>query len=207
MGTTTTWYTSAAADGQDVYSSTISTSNPLTVGYPSSQDYRIAFRVQPNLSQSGQRVVVDAFTATIQAANGDGDGAWTAGTGIHDGDCPDLSANDIAFGYSDIGNSVSPVSASSHNTDDTWTTPSLLLAAQAWFDRAGYASDDYLGIWWTGGDSAKDEYWSVYNGDYATQANRPRCNVTYHIAGKWEENRISNANWEWNRIGSDNVGP
>lgn len=206
MGTSTTIYGQAQADLQDVLGSTISNLEPITTGYPSNNDYALAFRVQPSLSQTGQRVVVDAAAAIIQAYNGSGDGAWTADAGIHDGSCPDLSTTDIAHGYTDIGNSVSPVSPSTHNADDTWTTPSIVLAAQAWFDRAGYSSSDYIGIWWEGGDSAKDEYWDCYRADSPTDATKgPRLSITYHIASKEKWDGLANANLKLDGASSDNL--
>lgn len=208
MGTTTTIYAANQEDSQDVLGSTIGNLEPITTGYPSSNDYALAFRVQPSLTQAGERVVVDAATAIIQALNTDGDGAYTAIAGVHDGDCPDLSTTDIAHGYTDIGDSVSPISPSTHAADDTWTTPSIVAAVQAWFERAGYASDDYLGIWWQGGDSAKNEYWDCYRADSPTDATKgPRVALTYHKASKAKWNGVANANIQVNGTGSDNLNP
>jgi len=203
--TTATWYTSVDADAQEAWASSYSNTGWNTFGYPGSTDYRMMYRVQPSISQTGQRVVVDSATSTVQAYNGNGDGAFTAPVGVHDGSCPDLSAAQFALSYTDIGTTVNVSIPSTHNADDT-VSGTLTSLVQAWFDRSGYSSTDYLGIVWQGGDSAKDEYWDVYIGSEGSP-NACRLSCTYHIASKAKWNGTANSNLKVNGVSSDNLKP
>lgn len=205
MGTSVTLYTASANDAQD-YSSGISTALPVTVGSVSYTSYAVAYRHQPNISQVGKRVVVDSFTSTVTASTSNGGGAFTGVVGIHDGNCPDLSTNNIATGYTDIGGSVGISFPSSKSAGSRLTTPSLLSAAQAWFNRPGYSQSDYLGIWWNENDAAKNEYWDLRDGDYSTTTDRPRIDMTYHRASKASWNGVPNSNLRLNGSPSDNLG-
>jgi len=209
MSTSITLYTAAENDAQD-HGSSISNALPLTVGSISggfsSTSYNVAYRHKPNISQSGERVVVDNFTTTVTASSSNGGGAFNGVVGIHDGDCPDLSTNNIAKNYSDIGNSVSVSFPSSKSAGDTLTPSSLKDAAQAWFDRSGYAQDDYIGIWWDESDAAKGEYWDLRDGDYEPQTDRPRIDLEYHKASKAKWNKTTNINLKINGVPSDNLG-
>ncbi|MCP4674361.1 MAG: hypothetical protein GY854_02350 [Deltaproteobacteria bacterium] len=192
-------------DGQDMYGSgNRNTSSPLTFGYVGwlSTDYRIACRWQPDIDLTGHRIIVDSVTMTVRAANGNGDGAFTSSVHIHNGDAPNLSTTDLAFGYSDIGNSQNVSVLSSHNQNDTLTSPDMKAAVQAWFNRAGYAADDYIGWIWEDGDAAKGEYWDSYaGGDTAT--NRPKMDMTYRRPSKANWNGVANANLELQGVDSD----
>jgi hypothetical protein len=163
------------------------------------------YRVQPSLSQTGQRVVVDSATSTVQAYNGNGDGAFSTPVNVHDGSCPDLSAAQFAFDAVDIGTDVNVSIPSSHNADDTFSG-TITALAQAWFDRSGYSSTDWLGVKWEDGDSSKDEYIDCYIGSEGSP-NACRVACTYHLAGKFKRNRVANTNLKNNRISSDNIGP
>jgi hypothetical protein len=179
----------------------------MTFGYPSELDFRIAYRVKPSISQSGERVVVDAATAALKTYSSSGGGAFSAPVAVHDGDAPDLSTTDLAFGYTDIGDSVSFSVPATRTAGAIYTTGDMSAAVQSWFDRAGYASDDYLAVIWEGGDSTKDEYVETYQGNAAAQADRCRVNCTYHKASKAQWNGVANANIRINGAGSDNLNP
>jgi hypothetical protein len=204
MGTTVTLYTAAASDAQD-YASSISNDLPITVGSISNTSYAVAYRHKPDISQVGERVVVDSFTTTVTASSSNGGGAFNGTIGIHNGNCPILSTNNIATGYTDIGNSATIVFPSSKSAGDTLTSPSLKAAAQAWFNRSAYAQADYLGIWLNETDAAKNEYWDLRDGDYATSTERPCIDLTYHKASKSKWNGTSNVNLKLNKTGSDNL--
>lgn len=193
MGITITKYTQSLSDAQEMYNSANrTTSIPITFGYPGSNTYRTAYRVLPEISQVSKRVIVDSAYSIVQAYNGNGDGAFTAPVSVHDGSAPDLATTNFAWGFTNIGTAINVSIPSSHNANDTLSA-TLTSLVQLWFNRLTYSSTDYLGIIWQSGDSTKNEYWDLYNGNYATEANRCRLTMTYHLASKAKPHGISNS--------------
>lgn len=205
MGTSITWYTSTNADAQEAWDSSYDTTGWNTFGYPGSTSYWMIFRVQPGITQLGERVVIDSAVAIVQAYNGNGDGAFTAPVNVHDGSCPNLSAAQFAFDAVNIGTDVEVSIPSTHDTDDT-VSADVAELVQLWFDRAGFGASDWLGVKWEDGDSAKNEYWDVYVGS-AGSPNGCRVACSYHKASKAKWNGTPNANIKVNGAGSDNLNP
>jgi len=205
VGTTTTWYTQALSDAQECTSSVISNTTNLTVGYPSSTDKRVAYRVQPSISQDGERVIVSTATSSIKCSTGNGDGAFISPIGVHDGSAPDLTSDNLAFNYTEIEPNIDFSVPSTRSAGDVYTTGSLKDHVQAWFNRSGYSSSDYLGVIWEGGDSAKNEYIDTYQGNTSATGDRCRVACTYHKASKAKWNGTANSKLKLNGVGSDNL--
>lgn len=183
MGTSATFYTSTDADAQEAWSTSYAYTGANTFGYPGSTAYNMMYRVQPSIDQSSQRVVVDTATSTIQAQSTNGDGAFTAPVGVHNGSCGTLNTQRLANAYTSIGTKVNVSIPATHVVDDSLSA-TITNLAQLWFNRADYTSTDYIGIVWETGDSAKDEYYDIYIGSFATQAKRCRLALTYHMCSK-----------------------
>lgn len=175
--------TTSIGQAQDMYDGgNRDTSQPITFGYPKidleNRDFRIACRWQPSLNLQNRGIIINSAYIRLTAA-GEGAGAFTSGVYVHDGDAPDLNANNLAFGYTDIGNSQNWSIATNWPINVEQTSPDIKLAVQDWFDRSGYVFDDWIGLIVDGGDSASDEYKDCYNGDYVTANYRPELEINY----------------------------
>lgn len=189
--------TTAQSQAQEMYDSgNRANDNPLVFGYPkeggANRDYRTAYRWQPGLSYpNGGHIIIIESAYVRLTRNTEGAGAFTSGVHVHDGSAPDLTSNDLAFGYTDIGDSQDWSIASSWTADTEYTSPDMVLAVQAWYDT--YTSTDWIGLIVDGGDSASEEWKGVYNGDYATASYRPELEINYKWRFGYDVNFVANA--------------
>lgn len=177
----------------------INNTEPLRFGYPKENnnetDRRFAARFQPNIDLTRSKIRVDSAYLRVTQTSDQGTGAFISNIHVHDGDAPDLTTDDLAFGVVDVpSGTVSWSIASSWSTDTEYTTPDLQALVQDWFDRAGYATDDYIGIVVDGGDSASDEFKSVYDGDSSTVSYRPELEINYTLLFAGDFNSVTNEN-------------
>jgi len=190
--------TTTLDQGHDMYDSgNRSTAQPLTFGYPKidtiDRDFRLACRWQPNIDISRHNITVNSSYIRLTCA-AQGSGAYTSGVHVHDGSAPNLSTTNLAFGYTDIGNSQNWSISTNWVVGTEYTSPDMKLAVKDWFDRGGYSSSDYIGLIVDGGDSASDEYKDCYNANYSTASYRPELEINYDLIFKDDINAVPNAN-------------
>lgn len=162
----------------------INNAEPLVFGYPKeggvAVDRRFAARWQPSIDLDHAKLKVDSAYIRVTQDSSHGAGAWISNLHVHDGSAGDLTSVDLGFGVTDVPSGTLTWSIASSWVEGTeYTSPDIGTLVNDWFQRAAYATADYLGIVIDGGDSASDEYKSAHDGDSATSSERPEVEVNY----------------------------
>lgn len=150
-----------------------------------------ALRWQPNIDITNKIIIIDSAYMRVTYETGN-NGAFTAPVGIHDGSAPDLSTTALARSYTPVASNINWSMPNAWTGNTEYTSPDLKNLVQAWFDRSGYSSTDWMAVIVDDGDSQKNEYKQVYRPIDAA-AYRPELEINYRFKFAEDINFVPNS--------------